>query len=81
MKRRRRKVLHSVDKMNVMETSRLWREVTSELAVEFHDVELHHMLADNAAIQIVTNPSVFDVIVTENTFGDILTDEAAVLSG
>ena len=79
--RRRRKVLHSVDKMNVMETSRLWREVTSELSVEFHDVELHHMLADNAAIQIVTNPSIFDVIVTENMFGDILSDESAVIGG
>ena len=79
--RRRRKVLHSVDKMNVMETSRLWREVTSELSVEFHDVELHHMLADNAAIQIVTNPSIFDVIVTENLFGDFLSDESAVIGG
>ena len=79
--RRRRKVLHSVDKMNVMETSRLWREVTSELSVEFHDVELHHMLADNAAIQMVSNPSIFDVIVTENMFGDILSDESAVIGG
>ena len=79
--RRRRKVLHSVDKMNVLETSRLWREVTSELSVEFHDVELNHMLADNAAIQMVTNPSVFDVIVTENMFGDILSDESAVIGG
>ena len=79
--RRRRKVLHSVDKMNVMETSRLWREVTSELSVEFHDVELNHMLADNAAIQMVTNPSIFDVIVTENMFGDILSDEASMLTG
>ncbi len=79
--RMRRKRLHSLDKMNVMETSRLWREVTIEVGHEYPDVELIHMLADNAAMQIVTNPSIFDVIVTENTFGDILSDEAAVIGG
>lgn len=79
--RMRRKRLHSLDKMNVLETSRLWREVATEVGHEYPDVELIHMLADNAAMQIVTNPSVFDVIVTENTFGDILSDEAAVIGG
>ena len=79
--RMRRKKLHSLDKMNVMETSRLWREIASEVGHEYPDVELIHMLADSAAMQIVTNPSVFDVIVTENTFGDILSDEAAVICG
>ncbi len=79
--RTRRKRLHSLDKMNVMQTSRLWREVATELASDYPDVELIHMLADNAAMQIVTNPDVFDVIVTENTFGDILSDEAAVIGG
>ncbi len=79
--RMRGKRLHSLDKMNVMETSRLWREVATEVGHEYPDVELIHMLADNAAMQIVTNPDVFDVIVTENTFGDILSDEAAVIGG
>lgn len=77
----RRKKLHSLDKMNVMETSRLWREVATEVGQEYPDVQLVHMLADNAAMQIVNNPGVFDVIVTENTFGDILSDEAAVVGG
>jgi 3-isopropylmalate dehydrogenase len=79
--RMRRNKLHSLDKMNVMESSRLWREVATEVSHEYPDVELVHMLADNAAMQIVTNPSIFDVIVTENTFGDILSDEAAVIGG
>jgi 3-isopropylmalate dehydrogenase len=79
--RMRRKRLHSLDKMNVLETSRLWREIATEIGREYPDVQLIHMLADNAAMQIVTNPSVFDVIVTENTFGDILSDEAAVIGG
>ena len=79
--RTRRNRLHSLDKMNVMQTSRLWREIVTELADEYPDVEAIHMLADNAAMQIVTNPDVFDVIVTENTFGDILSDEAAVIGG
>ncbi len=79
--RGRRKRLHSLDKMNVLETGRLWREIVTELGVEYPDVELIHMLADNAAMQLVTNPAEFDVVVTENTFGDILSDEAAVIGG
>jgi 3-isopropylmalate dehydrogenase len=72
----------SVDKANVLETSRLWRQVVSELhANEFGHVELEHVLVDNAAMQLVSAPSRFDVIVTENMFGDILSDEAAMLTG
>jgi 3-isopropylmalate dehydrogenase len=72
----------SVDKANVLETSRLWRQVVSELhAREFAQVELEHVLVDNAAMQLVSAPSRFDVIVTENMFGDILSDEAAMLTG
>src|SRR4051794_12039292 len=67
----------SVDKANVMETSRLWREVVTELhQAEFGDIELEHMLADNCAMQLVSNPSQFDVIVTDNLFGDMLSDAA-----
>ncbi len=79
--RGRRQRLHSLDKMNVLETSRLWREIVTEIGTEYPDIELIHMLADNAAMQLVTNPSEFDVVVTENTFGDILSDEAAVIGG
>jgi 3-isopropylmalate dehydrogenase len=80
--RGRRGHLTSVDKANVLETSRLWRRVTTRiLADEFPDVTLEHLLVDSCAMHLVTNPARFDVIVTENMFGDILTDEAAVLSG
>jgi 3-isopropylmalate dehydrogenase len=72
----------SVDKANVLETSRLWREVVSELhASEFADVELEHLLVDNAAMRLISAPGQFDVILTENMFGDILSDEAAMLTG
>lgn len=77
----RRKRLTSVDKSNVLETGRLWREIANELAEEYPDIELEHILVDNAAMQLIRNPARFDVIVAENTFGDILTDEASVLSG
>lgn len=73
--------LTSVDKANVMETSRLWRETIREVALEYPEVELDHILVDNAAMQLVAWPSDFDVILTENTFGDILSDQAAMLSG
>jgi 3-isopropylmalate dehydrogenase len=75
----RRKVT-SVDKANILETSRLWREVVSGMA-EHHDVEFEHLLVDNAAMQLVSRPTDFDVILTENMFGDILSDEAAMLTG
>ena len=78
---RRRKVT-SVDKANVLETSRLWRETVSALhATEYADVELEHMYVDNAAMQLVRNPARFDVILTENMFGDILSDEASQITG
>jgi 3-isopropylmalate dehydrogenase len=71
----------SVDKANVLETSRLWREVVTRVASEFADVELEHLLVDNAAMQLVSRPAEFDTIVTENLFGDILSDESAMLTG
>jgi 3-isopropylmalate dehydrogenase len=79
--RRRRRKVTSVDKANVLETSRLWREVVEGVAGEYDDVELDHLLVDNAAMQLVAQPTRFDVIVTENMFGDILSDEAAMLTG
>jgi 3-isopropylmalate dehydrogenase len=79
--RKRRHKLCSVDKANVIETSRLWRETVTELAKEYPDVETSHMYVDNCAMQLIRNPKQFDVIVTENMFGDILTDEASMLTG
>lgn len=71
----------SVDKANVLESSRLWRETVLEVAKEYPDIELNHMYVDNAAMQLVRNPGQFDVIVTSNIFGDILSDEASMISG
>lgn len=79
--RKRRKKLCSVDKANVLESSRFWREITIDVAREYPDVELSHMYVDNAAMQLVRYPAQFDVIVTENMFGDILTDLASMLGG
>jgi 3-isopropylmalate dehydrogenase len=79
--RKRRKQLCSVDKANVLEVSQLWRDRITALASEYPDVELSHMYVDNAAMQLVRNPRQFDTIVTGNLFGDILSDEAAMLTG
>ncbi len=79
--RQRRRKLASVDKANVLETSRLWRQTVSAVAKDYPDVTLEHFLVDATAMYLVTKPALFDVIVTENMFGDILTDEASVLSG
>ncbi len=79
--RERRKRLLSVDKANVLETSQLWREVVSRLAPEYPDVEVEHIYVDYAAMRLVADPASIDVLLTENMFGDILSDEAAVLSG
>ncbi|MDR0996512.1 MAG: 3-isopropylmalate dehydrogenase [Zoogloeaceae bacterium] len=78
---KRNQKLCSVDKMNVLETTQLWRDVMSELAADYPDVELTHMLVDNAAMQLVRAPRQFDVLVTGNMFGDILSDEASMLTG
>ena len=77
----RKKKLTLVDKANVLETSRLWRKVVQEVALSYTDVAVDYMFVDNAAMQIIVNPKQFDVILTENMFGDILSDEASVLSG
>jgi 3-isopropylmalate dehydrogenase len=79
--RARRRKVTSVDKANVLDTSRLWRQIATEIGAAQTDVALDHMLVDTAAMQLVANPGRFDVVVTENMFGDILTDEAAVLAG
>lgn len=79
--RQRSRKLHCVDKANVLETSRLWREVVTEVADEYQDVDWEFMLVDNCAMQLVRDPGQFDVILTENMFGDILSDEAAQVTG
>jgi 3-isopropylmalate dehydrogenase len=79
--RKRRKKLASVDKANVLIVSQLWRDVTNRVATEFPDVTLEHVLVDNCSMELVARPTRFDTIVTENTFGDILSDEAAILVG
>ncbi len=77
----RRKIVHSVDKANVLESSRLWRETVQEVAKDYPDVELKHLFIDNAAMQLIRDPKQFDVVVTGNMFGDILTDEASQIAG
>ena len=79
--RKRRRKVTSVDKANVLESSELWRRVVIDVHASYPDVELHHMYVDNCAMQLIRNPKQFDVIVTTNMFGDILSDEAAMLTG
>ena len=79
--RKRNKKVHSIDKANVLESSRLWRETVIRIAKDYPDVELNHMYVDNAAMQLVRNPKQFDVILTSNIFGDILSDEASQIAG
>jgi 3-isopropylmalate dehydrogenase len=79
--RGRRKKVASIDKANVLESSRLWRQIATQVGQDYPDVTLEHVLVDTAAMRLINYPAGFDVMVTENTFGDILTDEASVLSG
>jgi 3-isopropylmalate dehydrogenase len=79
--RKRRSFVTHVDKANVLETSRLWREVVDELSAKNPDISVHHMLVDNCAMQLIRDPGQFDVILTENMFGDILSDEASMITG